>query len=118
GDSAGRQMNALVDVLVRMEGWIRRNASAIQTWIDLLAKAGGFVANLAADWARLIDPLGSAAGDVIAAIRAHPDATRPEFLRQRRGGAARDLEALTEEVERARRDTAARTRNLGLWARQ
>src|SRR5690606_34046973 len=113
GDSAGRQMNVLVDVLVRMEGWIRRNASAIQTWIDLLARAGGFVANLAADWARLIDPIGAAAGDVIATIRAHPDATRPEFLRQRLEVERRELERLTQEHERLRSETAERVRALG-----
>src|SRR5690606_7539792 len=113
GDSAGRQMNVLVDVLVRMEGWIRRNASAIQTWIDLLARAGGFVANLAADWARLIDPIGAAAGDVIATIRAHPDATRPEFLRQRLEIERRELERLTQEHERLRSETTERVRALG-----
>ena len=113
GDSAGRQMNVLVDVLVRMEGWIRRNASAIQTWVDLLARAGGFVANLAADWARLIDPIGAQAGDVIATIRAQPNANDPEFLRRRLEVERREVDRLMAERERLRAETAERVRNLG-----
>src|SRR5690606_21452318 len=65
------------------------------------------------DWARLIDPIGAAAGDVIATIRAHPDATRPEFLRQRLEVERRELERLTQEHERLRSETAERVRALG-----